>query len=87
MINTLKSCTIDASPAEGGSSEQPSLGLLIAGEGSRLWGISAGLGFVKGLSNVLGFSLTEQTVHQSVLLLAEVIFMRRCSILYFHLFG
>lgn len=71
MINTLKSCNVD-SAQDGLPAESPSLGLLIAGEGSRLWGISAGLGFVKGLSNVLGFSLTEQTVHQSLLLLAEV---------------
>jgi len=70
MINTLKACNID-SAMDGLSSDHPSLGLLIAGEGSRLWGISAGLGFVKGLSNVLGFSLTEQTVHQSLFLLSE----------------
>ncbi len=49
----------------------PVLGLLMAGEGSRLWGISAALAFAKGLTNVLGLSLFEQTTHQLIGLLSQ----------------
>jgi hypothetical protein len=49
----------------------PALGLLVAGEGSRLWGVSGSLGFIKGLSAVLGSTLIEQTVRQALLLFAQ----------------
>ena len=45
--------------------------MLVAGEGSRLWGISASVGMVKGLTNVLGVSLLEQTAHQGLMLMAQ----------------
>jgi hypothetical protein len=49
--------------------DRPGMALLMAGEGSRLWGVSAALGFVKGLSNVLGVTLLEQTVRQLLYIL------------------
>lgn len=65
VVNVLRQCAI--APGTTGAS----LGLLIAGEGSRLWGVSAHLGFVKGLTNVLGTTLVQQTLNQLVLLLAQ----------------
>jgi hypothetical protein len=43
-----------------------SLVLLVAGEGSRLWGISAAVGMVKGLTNILGTTLLEQVSQTSI---------------------
>lgn len=63
MINVLHGLKL--------SSELPSLGLLAAGEGSRLWGISASVGFVKGLLNVFGRTLVEQTVVQAEALMRQ----------------
>lgn len=65
MLNVMAQLRADASVP------RPSLGLLAAGEGSRLWGISAASGFVKGLVNIFGRSLVEQSVVQARQLLAQ----------------
>jgi hypothetical protein len=49
----------------------PFVAMLAAGEGSRLWGVSLSVGFVKGLLNVMGRSLIEQSFHQARALLMQ----------------
>jgi hypothetical protein len=49
----------------------PFVAMLAAGEGSRLWGVSLSVGFVKGLLNVMGHSLIEQSFHQARSLLQQ----------------
>ncbi|KAL6043558.1 hypothetical protein QOT17_023831, partial [Balamuthia mandrillaris] len=79
ILNTLRHCSFmkgghqDASLEEEERMDEPGavLALLMAGEGSRLWGISAAMGFVKGLTNILGTTLVEQTVNQLVGILAQ----------------
>ena len=44
--------------------EKTTMFMLAAGEGSRLWGISMSLGFVKGLVDVFGQTLIELSYHQ-----------------------
>ncbi len=65
MLNVMAQLRADMSV------RSPSLGLLAAGEGSRLWGVSAAAGFVKGLVNVFGRSLAEQSVVQARELLSQ----------------
>eukprot|EP00771_Trimastix_marina_P001914 gnl/Trimastix_PCT/3024.p1 GENE.gnl/Trimastix_PCT/3024~~gnl/Trimastix_PCT/3024.p1 ORF type:complete len:571 (-),score=94.81 gnl/Trimastix_PCT/3024:48-1760(-) len=63
IINVLKHL-----PLEGPGSE---IGLLVAGEGSRLWGVCLAAGAVKGLVRVLGRTLLEQGFLQTLLLLGD----------------
>eukprot|EP01088_Endostelium_zonatum_P015959 TRINITY_DN4113_c0_g1_i1.p1 TRINITY_DN4113_c0_g1~~TRINITY_DN4113_c0_g1_i1.p1 ORF type:complete len:601 (-),score=113.43 TRINITY_DN4113_c0_g1_i1:41-1843(-) len=64
IINTLSACKFESST--------PSICLLTAGLGSRLWGVSVALGFVKGLTNCIGSqTVLEQTVNQSLLILSQ----------------
>lgn len=54
------------------SSPSCSLALLAAGEGSRLWGVSCAVGFIKGALNVAGKTLLLQSVTQASLLLESM---------------
>lgn len=52
------------------SSIGPMIGLLAAGEGSRLWGVSASCGFIKALLQIFSRSLLEISLQQCVQLIA-----------------
>ena len=49
----------------------PLLGLLVAGQGSRLWGISASTGFVKALVCLFRTTLFELTVAEARMLISQ----------------
>lgn len=49
----------------------PLLGLLVAGQGSRLWGISASTGFVKALVTLFRTTLFELTVAEARMLISQ----------------
>jgi len=68
-LQQLEERCSDFSPAF--NSELPQLGLLVAGQGSRLWGISASTGFVKALVCLFRTTLFELTVAEARMLAAQ----------------
>lgn len=65
IINTIKESI------NNNKESQKTLALLAAGEGSRLWGVSASNGFVKALTKLFSSTLFEQTVDQCIYLFSQ----------------